>query len=424
MEEIGHTTESKMVIDFLKDNRIIVFVCTLFWQIVCHGYRFTQLCFSHDSLMVVKNDYTWQISLGRFIQPVVEIARGDINTPFLIMCIAAMWLMLAVYFMIRLLNINDYFGIFMVSGLMTCNVTLALVHATYIAWSDLFALALFLAVYSVYNFEKHRRLASVVRTLIALFLMLGIYQAYLGVVLGLVLIQTIRKSECEDIKYVFKYILDWVIITGLSGLIYFIAWKMIVYLGNVTVQDTYNGLSNVKKVFTIEIIQNIKHIYQIIWNDLWNPKVYSVWIDNICSFHIIKVLMRFINIGLIIAMALYIAFKGHRRWLQIVSIICFPMAIYVAGILSGGYISTLMKYSFALVYIMAIAVFKDKARVMRRIIRGGMFYNMEQYSVCKSSIYRKRITRASNVGFNDQYGNQNRKYGGISGRNYTCCICW
>ena len=57
-------------------------LCTLFFMLILHGYRYVSLGFSHDSLAFAwPDDLAWQLSLGRFVQPVYWAFRGSVGAP-------------------------------------------------------------------------------------------------------------------------------------------------------------------------------------------------------------------------------------------------------------------------------------------------------------------------------------------------------
>ena len=73
-------------------------LCTLFFMLILHGYRYVSLGFSHDSLAFAwPDDLTWQLSLGRFVQPVYWAFRGSVGAPFLVGLLTCVYMTLSVY---------------------------------------------------------------------------------------------------------------------------------------------------------------------------------------------------------------------------------------------------------------------------------------------------------------------------------------
>ena len=74
-----------MSFSFSRSNvrRVLVYTAVFFF--LAHGFRFLAPNFSDDSLLISQTENTdWQISLGRFMQPIYWRIRGDIPVPSVI----------------------------------------------------------------------------------------------------------------------------------------------------------------------------------------------------------------------------------------------------------------------------------------------------------------------------------------------------
>lgn len=72
---------------FRLDRRAVgkISLLTAVFYFSAYFYRFFTLGYAHDSLLIDQSiDMTWQIQLGRFLQPVYLLFRGDIAVPYLI----------------------------------------------------------------------------------------------------------------------------------------------------------------------------------------------------------------------------------------------------------------------------------------------------------------------------------------------------
>ena len=88
-----------------------VAVSVIIFSFLAHGYRFFNNMYSHDSLlMIYQNDYAWQISLGRYVQPLWIFLRGSISSPWLITLLTMIWLAGAGYLGIDILKINNKYS--------------------------------------------------------------------------------------------------------------------------------------------------------------------------------------------------------------------------------------------------------------------------------------------------------------------------
>ena len=75
----------------LNINKISI-LSTLVFYIIAHGYRFSNLLFSHDSLNVCEYKPEWELGIGRFMQPVLYVIRGVLGAPWLFSIISILWL--------------------------------------------------------------------------------------------------------------------------------------------------------------------------------------------------------------------------------------------------------------------------------------------------------------------------------------------
>lgn len=166
-----------------------------------HGFLFTNEFFSHDSV----NNWAYGIngatpnfylSVGRFFIPVYETYKGAVVAPWLIGILFTLWTTLAGMFMTSMLGIDSRGGIVFTCGLLCCNITFALVGATYIYCLDEYALALLCATVAAFLFTRGGRFAIV--GLFPLYISLGIYQAYATVTLTLCLFDMLRRTRNES----------------------------------------------------------------------------------------------------------------------------------------------------------------------------------------------------------------------------------
>ena len=122
-------------------------LCTFLAMLVAHAYRYMALGFTDDSVEIVqRTDRYWQIALGRWMQPVYWELRGDIVAPYLIGLLSCLFLGAAVCLIVHMLDLRSKGSIAMLCALLAGNATLTFSNATYISWSDVYMLALLLAV--------------------------------------------------------------------------------------------------------------------------------------------------------------------------------------------------------------------------------------------------------------------------------------
>ena len=134
----------------------------LFWVfvsgLVAHGYAYFNASFSHDALFQLSaDDHLWQLSLGRFLQPVVRAIRGQISSPWLLGALSLLYIALAAWLIVSLLELRSPLWRALTCAVLTVNTTVTLLNATYLPWVDMFMLSMLLAVAAVYLFERRGR---------------------------------------------------------------------------------------------------------------------------------------------------------------------------------------------------------------------------------------------------------------------------
>ena len=102
---------------FRLDRRAVgkISLLTAVFYFSAYFYRFFTLGYAHDSLLIDQSiDMTWQIQLGRFLQPVYLLFRGDIAVPYLIGLLAYLYLAAAICLVVDLLSLSSTLSISLV----------------------------------------------------------------------------------------------------------------------------------------------------------------------------------------------------------------------------------------------------------------------------------------------------------------------
>lgn len=343
-------------------------VTTVLCYLLAHGYRIGNMIFSGDSLlMIYQNDYAWQIALGRCFQPVWLFLRGSITSPWLISFLAIFWLTISVYFLVDILNIRSRFLMAAVSMVMTMNLTLTVANATFLPWVDLYAFALFMAVFAVWLLQKGKKLLACLG-IILLALSLGTYQAYICVAIALIMILVMQDLYSKrEWKATFKNILRYLICLLLAGVFYYVCWKMFQKIFHVWTSDSYNGLAGMGDYTGVSLPGLVILTYKNVLNYFWNPEVFvSLYFRGISLSIFWICIIRILNVAILAAILIstfYIHYKKKTNWwqrvLQVILLLLFPLGINAVCILSKGMEHSLMVYAFIFVYILAVKLIND-----------------------------------------------------------------
>ncbi len=339
---------------------------TLIFWLAAHGYRFLNNLYTGDTLNnVFQDDILWQRSLGRFLQPITMIFRGVITAPWLLFVIAVVEFGAAVFFLTLILDIKDSVTIFIICGVLSCNLALTCTNAAYTPWVDIYGIAFLLATLGVYLISQDKILGYILGIL-SLVGCMGFYQAYVDVAIGLVGIIIILELSAKKLDK--KIIIKDIKMLGsvlLSGIIYAVAYKLVLKIHHVEEAVSYNSLSGVGDYEGVSIGELIIGVYKAFFDYLFHQgtfvstyllgkRVSNVW--DIVIIASVIVSFAFVIIGL------FILGKKNKVpvWqmlIQAVGLVILPLALNFVYILSKGMEHELMIYSFYLVYVFYIVVF-------------------------------------------------------------------
>lgn len=174
---------------------------TLIFMALLHGYRYVSLGFSHDSLAFAwQPDLEWQISLGRYMQPLYWwIVRGRIGAPFIVGVISYGYMVGSVYGVASLLDLKAKTSLFLLAGLMCGSLAFIALDATYSHTADVYMLALMLNIAAAWLcLRGKRRVPSVLAAVVLLVISTGLYQAYLQVFTALTMVWALLRLLKTD----------------------------------------------------------------------------------------------------------------------------------------------------------------------------------------------------------------------------------
>lgn len=341
----------------------ISMLSTIVFYMLANGYRFFNPMFSGDSLlMIYQNDSSWQIALGRFVQPFLVFIRGGIVNPYLICIIAMAFLGLSAYFLTDFLNIQKKLSVILIAAIMSCNTTIISANATFIQNADFYAIALFFAVWGVWLISKNKPV-YIAFGIISLSISMGIYQSYICAAIALIMIHfTFKMLNRPRIKETIISAVSYVLSLLASAGIYYAVWKIFQKVFNIWTSNTYNGLASVGDYSDSTILSTIVTTYKNVFNYFFHPETFTTMPFGGISLSIFWVyIIRILNIAVILftLYALIVLTIKHKtmvfnKIMQLLILLLFPMGINFVCLISKGMEHTLMIYSFCFVYILAI----------------------------------------------------------------------
>lgn len=217
-------------------------LCVLFFNIIAHGYRFVNLMFNGDSLLIYQTDQNWKYSIGRIFQPFYWKLRGDLVAPMLIATLAVFYFTAALVLIVRMFKLQNKLHIALLCALLAVNITTTSTFATDFHEGDTYMLALLCATLCVTLFRKaHPVLGGVF-----ICLCLGFYQAYLQLAIGLLILLFMQDLlEGKNPSKVFLSGLKSIAMLLGGSIAYTLIMRVLLHVKGIVLADHYNGLTNV-----------------------------------------------------------------------------------------------------------------------------------------------------------------------------------
>lgn len=320
---------------------LVSFGAVFLFGMLAHGYAFTNLTVSHDSLnemylfgsihYAAGSVAEWKISLGRFLYPAYRlIFSGAAGTPWLSGILSLVWISLAVYLIARMFAIDHVPLLAVLAGLCTVNATYSALTATYIFDLDSDMLAVLLAVLAAYLWFTRsgwRRIFAAIPVVLSL----ALYQAMVSVTVTLIMIACIlRLWKNESAKDVFLDGLSAIGILLLAGAVYYLLVRAVCSAADVAIGSGYNGLANLGKMTLSLVPAAIRSTYKTwLTNTLRQP---FVWNSGLT--HGIHLLLVFILLAAFVPVLIRKKLPAANLLLGLALIALLPFGMNLCGFLN------------------------------------------------------------------------------------------
>jgi len=214
-------------------------------------------------------------------------------------------------------------------------------------------------------FLKKETLVALLMGTLSLSLSLGIYQAYICVAIGLVMIHFLLKMLTsptfrDTVKSLLKYLLSF----AAAAILYYVTWKLFQKIFGIWTANSYNGLASVGDYSDTSFFSVIATAYEQFFHYFMYPETFTTMPFRGISLSIFWVyLIRFCNIATLLLL-LFSFIQRNRKsksklWhilAQVVILLLLPLGMNFVSLISKGMVHTLMIYAFGLVYILAVKV--------------------------------------------------------------------
>ena len=228
----------------------ICFLATAVFSLAANAFAYFNLTPHHDALNYALGFAgNWEISLGRFLLPIWGKLISDITVPWFTGLLSILFLSLAVWLCIEILNIRSKAGIILTAGFLSVNYSITELCGTYGYVLGAYTFTLMLVCAGVWLVTKSRRKSSVYIAALLICISMGLYQAYITVGFSLFLILVMQQTASEErlrshlrewIRYVAAFVM--------GGILYFVIYKTVLHFTGITPPDSYNSLSKLSNM--------------------------------------------------------------------------------------------------------------------------------------------------------------------------------
>ncbi len=365
-----------------KQKLIYCFVLTFVIGLICHAYAYLNYQPNHDSLYeaVSNSDYwTMKIEYGRYIKPLCDMVLGKFASfPWINGLIALFWLSLSAYIITDIFKIEKRRDIGLFCGILTTNITVISMSATYTQDLSANMFALFLSLVGTHIWfdmtAKYAELSVKKKILLSLaaavcvFVSMGIYQAFVSVFITLVLIiSTMRLlNEEAECKNVWLGDICGAISVIVGGVLYYGVYKLVLLATGIEMNTkNYNSLSN---LFASEnsVIEQFVETFTLVFKYIFTAPYYTypTYVTTAISIAIFAAMV----ICFIIAVR-NLRKKKAKKSVRISVVFFFlmiPLTMNIVNLL-GGVTHAVMIYSFWFTYIVAILMTKHFSKIKSKM---------------------------------------------------------
>lgn len=363
-----------------KKDLFFSLAATFFWGILAHAYVFFQNSFSHDSLTEFHGKIfgnIHKVELGRIFVPIYRGVLGtDVTLPWVIGFLSLAWISLAVLLIIRMFRVKSRVTTFLIAGVLSTNITVSAIAATFIHDLDSYMFSMLCAVGATYLWRAgslRREIAGVLLVAVSL----GIYQSFVFVTVTLVMFACLFDLlDGNSFRSVFLRGLKAAAMVLLGGLLYWAALKIVPPLyGTALESDGYNTMDQALKLTPGMIPRLVL-------------KAYYDWFHRILNAYSSypAILMRGIALILfgIVAAGILAGVCGKKLgWLEKLGCVglaaLLPLAMNFICVLTWDTSHDLMVYPICLFYVLAL-LFSE------RLLSHGMPGRMARLGIGQKSL--------------------------------------
>ncbi len=337
-----------------RKNLILALVSAVCFGLLAHGFAFSNILFSHDSLFEMGADtqfsdgYQRKISTGRYLQCLLYWLRGELTIPWLLGIVSLIFLGVSSFLIWKIFQFPSPI---LVAGLLTTSLGITLTNATYSHEIDMFGLGFLCAVASVAVFDLQPKGWRIAPLLVVG--ACGFYQSFLSVAVVLMEMVILRDIfRGATLKNVLKKAFSGVAVLLSGVILYYFMFQVLLLLTQVENTQFYNAVPSFSELFQslfslgeVGLLESIYENYYQFWRHpaSQNPDLLRV-------IHLFLLLLVFLSLVFLL--------RGLSLGNKLVVAVIFfllPLTMNLSHLLSG-FTHHLMESPFVLSYLLCYLV--------------------------------------------------------------------
>ena len=341
----------------LSGLRLFAFcaACVCVWSLFAYGARYanTYVCF--DGVFFDRSvDLLWQASLGRYLEYAYRFFTGTTIVPLTSGMLSLIYISVSTFCIASLLNFRQRITIIILSGIMATTLPLTVLNMVFTAQLDTFMLSEALACISVLLWKK-RAFGTIPSFALSAFLFwfsLGLYQAFISVYIGLVIIVIAADAlKGNSATQLLKSAGRAIGIACAAALLYLLGLFIATHICGVVLAQNGNSISHLGDFTQNNIFVLIARAYKDILAFFFKPSGYNTALI-VCA-HIVIVA---ISIVCMIKIARKNRLGAGTITCLCIACILLPLGLNIVYILCAGDTYEVMESSFVLMYVCALYV--------------------------------------------------------------------
>ncbi len=351
--------EENMIKKIEKLKRKEIVITAIITYILTYGIVFNQVIINNDSIRRIIGEEPSRLASGRFITDIYyNFVHGGIISPVVSFFLGGLFLITGSYFLIKTLKVSKKYQELLIYFLVITYPIFDFFNA-YGPDFDLYCLAFLTSVLSIYFLMKKNK-KSIAISLMFIIFTLGIYQAFLVIITGLLfLVNIIKYIEEKELKA--KELLFEVIVISIGMILYYIFLNIILFITG-TELASYRGANSLS---IIDMLKNIPHNIIYSYKEFIQILTKNSLLFNTNYDHL--VINLFLWLFLVIFFIVFILknFKKDIPLLILLLILFVPSLYSINFIVQGFYDYIMFGY---LIYLILIVYLIDKVKIKNIIL--------------------------------------------------------